>query len=369
MESNRCRRRRGMMLAAMTTVGLAALYLEAAAVGQPRFEAMFVFGDSLIDPGNNNYLVDSLAKANYVPYGVDFQGPTGRFCNGKTLIDYLGELLEFPLLPAFTDPTATGRNILRGINYASAAAGILEETGRNLGERFTFSQQIQNFQDTLNELKSMMGAEDLKSYLNKSLVVISIGSNDYINNYLQPSMYTSSYMYNPTAYADMLIKLYSTQVQALHGLGVRKFLLAAIGPLGCIPYQLETRAAPQGKCVSNVNDIVGLFNSRVRALVDQLTPLLADSILVYGNTFAAVTDIIDNAATYGFTVKDRGCCGISRQITCLPLSVPCADRSKYVFWDSFHPTQAVNQIIANHAYAGPPSVCYPMNVQQLAQLL
>lgn len=41
-------------------------------------------------------------------------------------------MLEFPLLPAYTDPSATGTNILKGINYASAAAGILEETGRNL---------------------------------------------------------------------------------------------------------------------------------------------------------------------------------------------------------------------------------------------
>lgn len=57
--------------------------------GQPQVPAMFVFGDSLIDVGNNNYL-SSIAKANYYPYGIDFfQGPTGRFCNGKTVIDVL----------------------------------------------------------------------------------------------------------------------------------------------------------------------------------------------------------------------------------------------------------------------------------------
>lgn len=62
---------------------------------KPQFTAMFVFGDSLIDPGNNNDL-NSLAKANYVPYGVDFdQGaPTGRFCNGKTIIDFLGNFFS-----------------------------------------------------------------------------------------------------------------------------------------------------------------------------------------------------------------------------------------------------------------------------------
>lgn len=54
---------------------------------------IFVFGDSLVDVGNNNYL-SSIAKSNYYPYGVDFEyGPTGRFSNGKTFVDFIGKLL------------------------------------------------------------------------------------------------------------------------------------------------------------------------------------------------------------------------------------------------------------------------------------
>lgn len=54
--------------------------------------AMFVFGDSLIDNGNNNNL-PSFAKANYYPYGIDFSGgPTGRFSNGYTIVDEIGNL-------------------------------------------------------------------------------------------------------------------------------------------------------------------------------------------------------------------------------------------------------------------------------------
>lgn len=55
--------------------------------------AMFVFGDSLIDNGNNNN-IPSFAKANYFPYGIDFNGgPTGRFCNGLTMVDGIGMFL------------------------------------------------------------------------------------------------------------------------------------------------------------------------------------------------------------------------------------------------------------------------------------
>jgi hypothetical protein len=63
---------------------------------EPLFSAIFVFGDSLVDNGNNNKL-HSIAKANYMPYDIDFIGdhpsPTGRFSNGKTIVDFLGNLL------------------------------------------------------------------------------------------------------------------------------------------------------------------------------------------------------------------------------------------------------------------------------------
>jgi hypothetical protein len=57
----------------------------------PQVPCYFIFGDSLVDNGNNNQL-QSLARANYLPYGIDFPGgPTGRFSNGKTTVDVIGE--------------------------------------------------------------------------------------------------------------------------------------------------------------------------------------------------------------------------------------------------------------------------------------
>ena len=60
----------------------------------PQVPCYFIFGDSLVDNGNNNQL-QSLARANYLPYGIDFPGgPSGRFSNGKTTVDVVGELLS-----------------------------------------------------------------------------------------------------------------------------------------------------------------------------------------------------------------------------------------------------------------------------------
>jgi len=146
----------------------------AGGVGMP---ANFIFGDSLVDAGNNNYIV-SLSKANYPPNGIDFFGhqPTGRYTNGRTIIDILGAirtqslclifdtrcyvtrtlhciacqliaLLNFStfflwmhvssgqemglggLVPPYMAPETTGDAVMRGVNYASGGGGILNQTG------------------------------------------------------------------------------------------------------------------------------------------------------------------------------------------------------------------------------------------------
>ena len=70
---------------------VASLALEANGDIATKYTAMYVFGDSLTDAGNNKYFIDSTAKADFLPYGMDFSGgPTGRVCNGKILVDFIG---------------------------------------------------------------------------------------------------------------------------------------------------------------------------------------------------------------------------------------------------------------------------------------
>lgn len=55
--------------------------------------AMYVFGDSTADVGNNNYLPGgAVPRANFPHNGIDFptSRPTGRFSNGYNGIDFLG---------------------------------------------------------------------------------------------------------------------------------------------------------------------------------------------------------------------------------------------------------------------------------------
>lgn len=59
----------------------------------PLVPALFVIGDSSVDCGTHTFL-GKFARADRLPYGRDFDThqPTGRFCNGRIPVDFLGKL-------------------------------------------------------------------------------------------------------------------------------------------------------------------------------------------------------------------------------------------------------------------------------------
>nr|GMD66555.1 GDSL esterase/lipase At1g71691-like [Ipomoea batatas] len=359
--------------------------------------AMFIFGDSLIDSGNNNNLL-TLAKANYPPYGIDFTlGPTGRFSNGYTIVDAIGQQLGLPLAPPYSNPPSIDQ-MRFGVNYASAAAGILDMTGQIFVERVPLKDQITNFVKTLDQLSANLSAQVVKEGLPKCIFFVGIGSNDYLSNYLMPG-YPSNMMYTVQQYADLLIQQYTQNLYGdngtcsyyprvyielvilagkgsqgksayvrLYDLGGRKFVVAGIGELGCIPTMVAR--TENGQCLDEVNQAVDPFNANMKQMVTHLNTALPDAKFVYLDTQNMFRNIIANSTTYGFSVVDRGCCGVGKmngEITCVPLETPCPNREEYVFWDAYHPTSAVNVLLGKMAFSGGPDLVYPINIQQLAR--
>lgn len=82
------------------------------------------------------------------------------------------------------------------------------------GGRTPFNGQISQFAITTSQqLPPLLGTpSELTNYLAKSVFLINIGSNDYINNYLLPRRYISSHVYSGEAYADLLINNLSNQL-------------------------------------------------------------------------------------------------------------------------------------------------------------
>ncbi|KAL2931071.1 hypothetical protein RDABS01_036481 [Bienertia sinuspersici] len=317
----------------------------------------FIFGDSLSDAGNNNDLYTK-AKANYPPYGIDFLGgmPTGRFSNGRTFADRITELLGFDeYIPPYS--TATGRQILKGVNYASGAAGIRSETGQHLGDRISLDQQLLNH--AVTTAKYFWYGKS--SSLGKCLYTVYMGNNDYINNYFMPDKYPSSSIYNPDQYADELIRQYAGQLKTLHLLGARKIAVFGLGLVGCSLGEIYTFGPSNGSlCVDKVNAAIQPFNQKLISVIDDLNNKLPGAQITYIGASTS-TDT-------GSAVADAPCCKVREDYQCIESKTPCEGRNNYIFWDGFHTTEVVNVVTAETAYDAPDSNnVHPMDIKTLVQ--
>ncbi|XP_021721589.1 GDSL esterase/lipase At1g29660-like [Chenopodium quinoa] len=300
-----------------------------------------------------------MAKANYSPYGVDFPGgvPTGRFTNGRTIADFITQFLGFK---EFIQPYSAhiGQDALRGVNYASGAAGILPETGSNLGERIWLDQQLQNYNVTISMLQSMVKGP-IANYLNKCLYTVNIGSNDYINNYFLPQQFPSSKLFTKDEYATLLISRYRARLLALYDSGARKIVVFGLGQIGCTP--AEKARFNSTKCVDEINKAVDLFNTKLVSLVDDFNLKLLEAKFTYINLSALQSS---TSFPFGF-IMDSYCCKLRSDFMCEPLSPPCRNRLFHGYMDGFHPSEFVNQAAATIAYNDPFLFVHPMSIRQL----
>ncbi|XP_024988290.1 GDSL esterase/lipase At1g29660-like [Cynara cardunculus var. scolymus] len=334
------------------------------AASEPQLPCYFIFGDSLVDSGNNNELMTA-AKANYKPYGVDFpQGVNGRFTNGRTIADIIGQLLGFPnFIPPYA--TATDQEINTGVNYGSGSAGIREESGSHLGDRISLDRQLINHRKTISRLSILQGNKTFThEYLQKCIYLSNIGSNDYINNYLIPNIYPTSNIYTNDQYAAVLVQQYSQQLKTLYNLGARKIVVFGLGNIGCAPAMIARFGTGGKPCVESIIDAVKLFNERLKALVDELNKDYFDARFTFINLESISAPQGDVAI-----LPNSPCCQVRADGQCLLNSRPCPIRALSVFYDGFHPSEITNTVVATRSYiAISPMDASPYDISHLARL-
>ncbi|XP_057873457.2 GDSL esterase/lipase At2g23540 [Cryptomeria japonica] len=342
-----------------------------------KLAASFVFGDSLVDAGNNNYLT-TLSKANIRPNGCDFKpskgAPTGRYTNGRIIPDIIADELGIGgYAPPFLAPSAKGSAILHGVNYGSGGSGILNSTGAIFVGRLSLEVQIDNFVETRKELISMLGEKGAKDFINKSVFSITMGANDFINNYLVPFASTVQRVFvGEDSFIDQVISTYHVQLKRLYDLDARRLVVANVGPIGCIPYQRTINRVDEDQCAALPNELALKFNKRLKDIMKDLNANCTGATFLLANTYDMVEDVIKNYAKYGFEASNLACCGRGGQfkgiIPCGPTSIECTDHTKYVFWDPYHPSEAANVIVAKKLIDGGPNDIYPMNLRKLISL-
>ncbi|KAE8659683.1 GDSL esterase/lipase [Hibiscus syriacus] len=294
-----------------------------------------VFGDSSVDPGNNNYIATPM-KGNFFPYGKDFfRGrPTGRFSNGRLATDFIAEALGYSkAIRPFLHKRLRPVDILHGVSFASAASGYDELTA-NLSNVLPLSKQLEYFREYKMRLRQMVGGRKAESIIKNAVAVLSMGTNDFLQNYylepIRPKQYTLE------EYQNYLASCMSEDVKICWFLiltdDAKSWNYKISGSWGACPglyapYQDSNE--PGNMCgEENVRDEIG-----------------------YVDAYGIFQDAVNNPEKHGLIETSKGCCGtgtVEYGDTCKGMST-CADASKYIFWDAVHPTERMYEIIAGQA--------------------
>ncbi|XP_074347051.1 GDSL esterase/lipase EXL3-like [Apium graveolens] len=312
--------------------------------------ALLVFGDSIVDSGNNNHLPLTFGKCNFHPYGLDFDGgvATGRFTNSKTPADLLVKELGIKdLLPAYLDPNLQSKDLPTGVTFASGGTGYDTQTS-TLAEVIPLEKQLKMFQEYLEKLKSIVGEKKTSYILANSVFLLVAVSNDLANTYF--SFGFRRFQYDVPSYADFLVSKCSEIIKELYDLGARRLAVFGAPPIGCLPIQRTLAGGLQRTCVDKYNDAAKLYNTKLSSKLDSLAKNLSRSNVVYIDIYNPLFDIIQNPQAYGFDTVDKGCCGtgdIETLFLCNKFSKTCPEHAKFLFWDSIHPTEAGYKILVN----------------------
>lgn len=319
-----------------------------------KIPAVIVFGDSSVDAGNNNY-IPTIARSNFEPYGRDFNGghPTGRFCNGKIATDFISESLGLKgAIPAYLDPTYSISDFATGVSFASAGTGYDNATS-NVLSVIPLWKELEYYKDYQTKLRANLGDGKANDIISQALYIISVGTNDFLENYYAFPAGRSS-QYTIREYQDFLLGIAGNFTKALYDLGARKISLGGLPPMGCMPLE-RNRNVLRGsstECVTSLNELAAEFNFKLSELVIKQNKDFHGMDMVFSDPYGTLLDIIRKPAFYGFEVTEVGCCatGMFEMGYACSRTNPftCSDAEKYVFWDSFHPTEKTNGIVANH---------------------
>ncbi|XP_042068349.1 GDSL esterase/lipase At5g45960-like [Salvia splendens] len=308
--------------------------------------AFFVFGDSTVDSGNNNY-IPTISRSNFSPYGKDLPDhiATGRFTNGKLVTDFLSSYAGIKdMIPPYLDPTLTVEDLKTGVCFASAGTGFDPLTAQINGV-IPIQKQLKYFKEYKSRMEVEIGKEKTRRLISSAFFLISAGTNDFMVNYYGPTKIRSK-TYNISGYQEFLLQQGQQLIQGLLGLGARKIAFVGLPPIGCVPAVItlnSDNALTHRGCIQRLSAVARRYNTLLQIKLAAIQKQIPAATIVYVDIFNPIDRMVRNPQQFGFENVNMGCCGsgmIEFSVLCNKLSPVCLDNSKYLFWDSVHPTQA-----------------------------
>ncbi|KVI01015.1 Lipase, GDSL [Cynara cardunculus var. scolymus] len=308
-----------------------------------QISAVFVFGDSTVDPGNNNYL-PTVARGNFPPYGKDFVNhqPTGRFSNGRLVTDFIASFVGVKEnVPPFLDPSLTIEDLMTGVSFASAGAGY---------DPFTSQlSQLELFRDYKRKMKVAVGKERTDEIIKSAGYIVSSGTNDFAFNYYGPVSVQRTLYPTISSYQNFLWQIIEEFLQDLLNEGAMKIGVVGVPPIGCLPaiITLNSKDPISGRqCIERFNAISRDYNQLLESNLKGLRR--TNTRVVYADIYTPIINMVQGNTQIDFEEVHQGCCGsglIEADFLCNRKSPLCSDVSKYVFWDAFHPTEIAYYVI------------------------
>ncbi|KAH9321076.1 hypothetical protein KI387_015715, partial [Taxus chinensis] len=271
----------------------------------PKVPALFTFGDSIADPGNNNF-IPTLIKADFPPHGRDFTDKkhTGRFSNGKLSTDFIAAGLGLKeRLPAYLDPQLDTQELVTGVSFASAGTGYDNLTAETVSV-IPLWKQVQYFKEYKSLLAETVGEENSSFIIREAIFLSVAGTNDFMGNY--DNLPDRKRQFSAGEYEDFLLEICSNFIEALYKLGGRKFGVYGLPPHGCLPLSktLHGQFNSEG-CIEELNTVAISYNTKLKALIRGLKPHLPGIKLVYIDIYHSFLDIVENPTKYGFETSSR----------------------------------------------------------------
>ena len=317
--------------AVISCAGVAALGVHPATAG--KFDAEYVFGDSLSDRGN-------LAELEYVLHGYpNFPYPPSNhssFTNGPVAVQLLAQSFGTNANPSlwvtgFQDPANFfgGPSFVPGTNYAVAGAtAALAATGGPTGI---------NLPEQVGAYEGFAGAADPAA-----LYVIMIGGNDVRNAALQGT---------GDAAVDAGVAAELAAIKSLSTDGAKNFLIVNVPNVGIIPEFAQQNPTLAGTATT----LSQYYDTELAEGLQTLDPTLAAGTLVSEfNLYAFNTELLANAASYGFTNTTDPCFNDTPYLATSSSGCSLANISNFIYWDDIHPTGNVQALWAEGFEAAVP---------------
>jgi len=309
-------------------LAFATLSAQAAIALSPAFTALYVFGDSLSDSGNNALIIGAdplqvITGNTYVPtkpYGMN------AYTNGQTWVNSFAIGLG---LAASGLPSMSGAG-----NYAyGGARTVLNGTDVPTAPGFPPSATTQLLGGPI-ALPWMNGyLTGLASVPATALYVIAIGGND-VRDLSEATLLavpgTQPIPVAANAYATAVGNL----VDALQAKGAQRIIVWDTPDVGRTPAAL---AGPPGFA-----GLATLVSASFNVALSARLALEPSSVTMF-ELFGVTNTIIGNPGAYGLTNVTDACGAV---LGCNP--------SQYLFWDGIHPTSAGHALIASSMLAAVP---------------